>query len=229
MKQTKKQKTEREAIEALLPWYERGQLDAGDTTRVETYLAKHPRMASQLALVEEERAEAVLLNEERGAPGAGALDRLMNSIEDHEAANPSLASAKTALWGWASKLLGVPVPAKMQWIAGAAAVLIIVQGISLGVLMTPSSQFGGGYVTASGPGASVEGTFAFVQFTRDASASDLTQLLREFEFNIVDGPRPGGAYKIRIADETLDEAAREALLIQLQTRKNVIGFAAFVE
>ena len=30
MSNTENQITEREAIEAMLPWYERGQLDAGD-------------------------------------------------------------------------------------------------------------------------------------------------------------------------------------------------------
>ena len=76
---------EREAVEALLPWYESGQLDAEDTKRVEAYLSAHPDIASQLALVEEERIEAVQMNEARGTPAAGALDRLMETIDEHTA------------------------------------------------------------------------------------------------------------------------------------------------
>lgn len=230
MNNNEKQTTEREAIEALLPWYERGQLDTGDATRVEAYLASHPDMASQLALVEEERAEAVHLNEKRGAPGAGALDRLMNSIEEHEAANPSLAGAKTALWGWASKLLGAPVPAKMQWVAGAAAVLIIAQGISLGVLMTSPAQRGVGYETASGPvEGTARGSFVLVQFAQDANADEITRLLTEFGAKIVDGPKPGGIYNIRISDTNLDEAERDTILKALRSRANLIIFAAPAE
>ena len=149
MSNNENQITEREAVEALLPWYESGQLDAEDTKRVEAYLSAHPDIASQLALVEEERIEAVQMNEARGTPAAGALDRLMETIEEHEVANPSLAATKTALWGWASKMLGAPVPASMQWVAAAAAVLIVVQGVSLGVLMTSGVPQGPGYETAS--------------------------------------------------------------------------------
>lgn len=229
MSNNENQITEREAIEAMLPWYERSQLDAGDAKRVEAYLASHPEMASQLTLVEEERIETVLMNEARGTPAAGALNRLMGAIEEHEVNNPSLASAKIALWGWASKLMGAPVPANLQWVAAAAAIMIIVQGVSLGVLMTSPPQPGVSYETASGPSQSAAGTFALVQFTEEASADDITQLLTDFDFSIVDGPGPGGAYKIRISDETLDEAAREVLLNKLQARKKVITFAAPVE
>jgi hypothetical protein len=222
--------TEREAIEAMLPWYERGQLAASDAKRVEAYLASHPDMASQLALVEEERIETVQMNEVRGTPRAGALDRLMTTIEEHEAANPSLASAKTALWGWASKLMGAPVPANLQWVAAAAAVLIIVQGVSLGVLMTSGTQQGPGYETASGPSEmAAAGTFALVQFTDEASAEDINRILTEMGFTIVDGPKPGGVYKVRISDEVLEEAKRDTILKALLSHQGVISLAVPVE
>ena len=231
MSNNENQITEREAIESMLPWYERGQLGAADAKRVKAYLASHPDMASQLALVEEERAETVLLNETRGTPRAGALDRLMDTIEKHELSNPSLASAKVALWGWASRLLDAPVPARLQWVAAAAAILIIVQGVSLGIIMTSGPQQGPDlvYKTASGPAQSVAGTFAMVHFAQDASVDDISRLLTEFEISIVDGPRPGGVYKIRISDVSLDEAAREALLAKLQAHDNVIAFTAPIE
>ncbi len=226
MSNTENQMTEREAIEAMLPWYESGQLDAEDTSRVEAYLSAHPDMASQLALVGEERAEAVLMNEARGAPRAGALDRLMASIEDHEAANPSLASTKTAIWDWASKLLGAPVPASMQWVAAAAAVLIVVQGVSLGVLMTSGTPQGPGYETASGPGqTAIKGSFALVQFADGARAEEINGILTQMGFTIVDGPKPGGVYRIRISDEVLEDAKRDTILKQLLAKQNLISFA----
>lgn len=216
--------SERESIEALLPWYERGQLDEADTRRVEAWLADHPEMADQLALIEEERAETALLNEARGAPGAGALDRLMDSIEAHEAANPSLASTKKAVWGWASRLVGAPVPASLQWVAAAAAVLIIVQGIAIGTLVTSGGPQGPGYETASGPTETVEnGTFALVQFADAARAEDINGFLTEMSFTIVEGPKPGGVYKIRISDKTLDIAQRDTILKELQARENLIS------
>lgn len=221
---------EREAIEALLPWYERGQLDAADAERVETWLAKHPEMADQLALVEEERAVTTLMNEARGAPRAGALDRLMNSIEAHEAANPSLASTRKAVWGWASRLLGAPVPAAMQWVSAAAAVLIVAQGLALGVLMTSGVPGGPGYETASGPGqAAVQGTFALVQFADGARAEEINRFLTQFDVKIVDGPKPGGVYKVRISEQALDQAARDTILEKLSARSDLVTFAAPAE
>jgi anti-sigma factor RsiW len=226
MSNTENQINEREAIEAMLPWYERGQLDAGDAKRVEAYLSAHPDMASQLALVEEERMEAVQLNEARGVPSSGALDSLMNSIVEHEAANPSLASTKTAIWGWASKLMGAPVPASLQWVAAAAAVLIVVQGVSLGVLMTSGVPQGLNYETASGPGqVATQGSFALVQFAEGARAEDINKILTEMGFTIVDGPKPGGVYKIRISDEVLEVTKRDTILKELLAQQNLFSFA----
>jgi anti-sigma factor RsiW len=230
MSNNENQITEREAVEALLPWYESGQLDAEDTKRVEAYLSAHPDIASQLALVEEERMEAVQMNEARGTPAAGALDRLMETIEEHEVANPSLASAKTALWSWASKMLGAPVPASMQWVAAAAAVLIVVQGVSLGVLMTSGVPQGPGYETASGPGQkAAQGTFALVKFAEDAKAEQINGILTQMGFTIVDGPKPGGLYKIRISGEILEVEKRDTILKQLLAQQELISFAAPVE
>ncbi|MGI9383750.1 MAG: hypothetical protein ACR2PO_11405, partial [Methyloligellaceae bacterium] len=71
----------REDIEMLLPWYEAGTLDAADAERVAAYLEQHPEMSDQLTLFREEQDAAVVANEALGAPAAGALDRLMSSIE----------------------------------------------------------------------------------------------------------------------------------------------------
>lgn len=226
--------SERENIEAMLPWYEKGQLDAGDKAKVEAYLASHPDMASQLELISEERAETTLLNEARGAPSAGALDRLMNSIGAYEAANPSLASTKKAVWGWASRLVGAPVPANLQWVAAAAAILIVAQGVSLGVLMTSGTQQGATYETASGPtravdrrpsGDVVKGTFALVQFVDDAKAFEISGFLTDTGFSIVEGPKPGGLYKIRISDKVMDNSSRDTILKKLATRDELIALA----
>lgn len=226
--------SERENIEAMLPWYERGQLDASDMQKVEAYLAGHPDMASQLELVAEERAETTLLNERRGAPSAGALNRLMNSIEAHEAANPSLASTRKAVWGWASRLVGAPVPASLQWVAAAAAILIVVQGVSLGVLMTSGAQQGATYETASGPtravdrrpsGDMVKGTFALVQFADDVKVFEINGFLTDVGFTIVEGPKPGGVYKIRISDKVLDKSDRDTILSKLAARDDLISLA----
>ena len=227
MSNNDKNTAEREAVEALLPWYESGQLDADDAKRVDAYLADHPDMAHQLALIGEERVETTLLNEARGTPRAGSLDRLMESIQEHEAANPSLAATKKAVWGWASRLVGAPVPAGLRWVAAAAAILIVAQGVTLGVLMTSGVPRGPGYETASGPGETAEkGTFALVQFADGARAEDINRILTDMGLTIVGGPKPGGVYRVRISDEALDDAKRDTILKKLSAQQNLISFAA---
>ncbi len=221
---------ERKDIEALLPWYEQGRLDAADKERVEAYLAAHPELEDQIALIAEERGEAVLLNEARGAPSAGALDRLMDHIEAEEAANPSLASMKPALKGWMSKLFGAPIPASLQWVTTAAAVVIVVQGIALGVLSTSEISQGPGYETASGAAQqAATGTYAVVQFAPDATAEQINGLLTEMGLSIVDGPKPGGMYRIRLSDKALEDSNRDTILNQLMSRDGLVELAVPAE
>ena len=225
--------SKREQIEAMLPWYERGQLDDADAKRVEKYLADNPGVADQLA---------ILLHLARGAPSARALDRLMDSIEANEAANPSLASTKKAVWGWASRLVGAPVPASLQWVAAAAAILIVAQGVSIGVLLTSGTPLDSGsgkpagqsYETASGPTRAVvreqgpgvvKGTFVLVQFTDAAKVSEINAILTEKGFTVVEGPKPRGFYKVRISDEALDNRARDTILDELMARQELVSLA----
>ena len=222
--------TEREDIETLLPWFEKGQLDAQEMERVEAYLAAHPEMQNQISLIAEERGETVLLNEARGAPSAGALDRLMDSIEKEESMNPSLASMKPALKGWMSKLFGMPIPAPIQWAASAAAILIVAQGIALGVLMTSDVSRGPGYETASGAAQKVAaGSFALVQFAEDAKAEDINGLLTEMGLSIVDGPKPGGVYRVRLSNAQLEDAKRDTILKELLSHEGLIETAVPAE
>jgi len=98
---------EREEIEMLLPWYVTGKLDRTDAARVESYLARHPRLAAQLDLIRAERDETVLANEALGRPSATALDRLLASLP---AAKPWLAQriARSALFQRVSDFFAAP-------------------------------------------------------------------------------------------------------------------------
>ena len=71
---------ERSEIELLLPWYVTGRLDAADKARVESFLAAHPDMKRQLALVREEQEQSAHSNEALGAPSRASLESMMASI-----------------------------------------------------------------------------------------------------------------------------------------------------
>jgi flagellar basal body-associated protein FliL len=209
---------ERAEVEMLLPWYVTDRLDHSDKAKVDDFLARHPDMAVQLDLVRAEREQSVLGNEALGAPAAGALDRLMASLP---AARPGLAQriAGNGIWRQVTELFTAPTARGLRWAAIAAAVLIVVQAAAIATLLVRDGN--GAYQTASGQAAG-EGVLALVVFADDARAGAIAQLLAEFEANVVDGPKPGGVYKIRLRTEDRSEAARDALLRRLAERRDIV-------
>src|SRR5215470_9351011 len=78
-------------IEMLLPWHAAGTLSARDARRVEEALARDPELAKQYAVIREEYAETIHLNESLGAPSVRAMQKLFAAI-DAEPAPQSRAS-----------------------------------------------------------------------------------------------------------------------------------------
>src|ERR1700755_1119844 len=62
-------------IEMLLPFHAVGTLNARDARRVEEALARDPGLARQYAVIREEYAETIHLNESLGAPSGRASRR----------------------------------------------------------------------------------------------------------------------------------------------------------
>jgi hypothetical protein len=207
--------SEREEIEMLLPWYVTGKLDADDTSRVEAYLAQHPDMLQQLALIAEEQTV---------------------TVEDNEAIRPRLASpgaivARTQAPGSAVRawfdgvvdsvkdLFQAPTPGAVRWAAAAAAVIICLQAAALGTLLMQDTS---SYQTASRPGIEGEhAPVALIAFTDRAPIADIARVLAENRLRVVDGPLPGGFFSVRFEDSaTGDEQRRrfDAIL----ARKDII-------
>jgi anti-sigma factor RsiW len=210
---------EREEIEMLLPWYATGRLEPDELARVERYLAAHPEVARQLDLVRAERDEAVAVNEAMGAPSAGAAARLMAGLAT---ARPAWA-AQRAVQGWAEHVRGLfvaPTAGAVRWAAIAVAVLVAVQAVTIASLL---NERAGTYQTASGGQAAAEaGIAVLVVFADGARAAAIADLLAELDASIVDGPRAGGVYKVRLRTEDLSEPAREALVRRLAERRDVV-------
>jgi anti-sigma factor RsiW len=212
-----------EDIEALLPWYEKGTLPESEARRVEQYLDTYPDRARYLAMIREEMAQTIECNEAAGMPSNAALNRLMESI----AAEPKRRGAVTRerAAGLFARLFGAG-PSWMPVAAAAACLVILVQAAALGVLVT--RQGSGGPTLASGdPTRPVEaGSFAFVRFSPNATASDISNLLRSFNAVIVDGPKPGGVYRVRISSQKLANDQVEEILRQIRARSDIISFAS---
>ena len=79
-------------IEMLLPWHAAGTLNARDARRVDEALARDPELAKQYAVIREEYAETIHLNESLGAPSARAMQKLFDAIDGEPARKPSVTS-----------------------------------------------------------------------------------------------------------------------------------------
>ena len=217
MSEPSRRDIEREEMEMLLPWYVTGRLDAADLAKVEAYLAAHPEVARQLDLARTERDETVAANEALGLPSAGATARLMASLP---AARPGWAAMRALRGGLqqVGDLLAAPTANAVRWAALAAAVLIAVQGIAIVSLL---NERAGTYQTASG-GQSGDGIALLVTFADDAKATAISQLLTDLDGSIVDGPKAGGVYKIRLRTEDRSPAGREVLMRRLAERRDIV-------
>jgi anti-sigma factor RsiW len=211
-------------IEALLPWHAAGTLGRDEAARVEAALARDEELARRYALVREELAETVRLNEALGPPSPRPLQRLMSAIDAEGATG---ARVPLAL---ARRLEGLLVrlsPRALAWSAVAATLVMLVQaGFLAALFLGPRGQT---YRTASIERASAPGAYALVGFAPQASAADVTKFLETYQATIVDGPRAGGIYRVRVGQAGLSRDELGKLVERMQRESAVVRFAAPTE
>ena len=83
-------------IEMLLPFHAAGTLNARDARRVDEALAGDPELARQYAVIREEYAETIRLNESLGAPSVRAMQKLFAAIDGEPVRKPSVSSTISA-------------------------------------------------------------------------------------------------------------------------------------
>ncbi|MGA8496271.1 MAG: hypothetical protein WB764_12380 [Xanthobacteraceae bacterium] len=187
-------------IETLLPWYAAGTLRRRDRQRVEDALRYDPALARHADLVREELAETISFNESLGVPSARCMDRLMAAIDAETTAARKRNSARAVAGQFAAIIAGFS-PRTLAVAASFAVAAIALQAFLLVSMATkPQAPF----ETASlNPTVTGHGTFAMVRFAREASAGEITHFLEEYQATLVDGPKPGGFYRVRLTMKTL--------------------------
>jgi hypothetical protein len=216
-------------IELLLPWHAAGTLNGRDADEVEKALAQDKELTRRFAMVREEMTETVLLNETLGAPSARAMENLFKAIDQERKGARSQAASGLGAW-----LRDLFTPRVLVFSASAAALII---GLQAGVIakMELADRGGGGatFETASAPTSAKRGidvgSYALVRFAPQANIADMTKFFDSRGALIVDGPRPGGMYRVRIARTHLaaDELARAVK--EFQSASNLVSFAAPAE
>lgn len=232
-------------IEALLPWYAAGTLDARDTRRVEDALAHDPDLARQFAVIQDEYAETIHLNESLGAPSGRAMQKLFAAIDAEPAREPTGAPAR----GWSERIGGFFAslsPRTLAWSASVGAVLLLLQAGIIGKIMM--EQSGGTFGTASYQEAPVTKEMApapavpmqrsaaprtttrslapardavlFVRFKPDAQISDVMALLAHYHASVVGGS--GDLFRIQLTGRS--DAEVSSVLVGLQ-KESIVAMA----
>ena len=213
-------------IEMLLPWHAAGTLNARDARRVDEALARDPELTKQYAVIREEYAETIDLNESLGAPSVRAMQKLFAAIDGEPVRKPSLSVNLSArISAFFAKLS----PRTLAWSASLGAVALLLQaGVIGAVLMkNQTASFQTASLSMNEPssapitrdlGVAAAPPRALVRFAPEARIADITALLDNYQASIIDGAK-GGMFRLQFKAMGKDEAAN--LLKKLQGEKIV--------
>jgi hypothetical protein len=215
------------AIEMLLPFHAAGTLSARDARRVEDALASDPELARQYAVIREEYAETISLNESLGAPSARAMAKLFAAIDEEPVRKPSLSVSLSAR---ISEFFARLSPRTLAWSASLGAVALLLQaGVIGAVLMkNQTASFQTASLSLNEPSApitrdlasSAAPTRALVRFAPEARIADITALLDNYQASIVDGAK-GGMFRLQFGNKAMSKDEAANLLTRLQREKIV--------
>jgi anti-sigma factor RsiW len=215
-------------IEMLLPWHAAGTLNARDARRVDEALARDPELAKQYAVVQEEYAETIHLNENLGAPSMRAMQKLFAAIDSEPVRRPSGSQGMSISARIAVFFAGLS-PRTLAWSGSLGALALLLQaGVIGAVLMkeqpasfqTASLSTNEPITRALGPEAPPR---ALVRFAPDARVADITALLDNYHAVIVDGAK-GGLFRLQFGDRAMSKDEFAGLIGRLQ-REKAVGLA----
>src|SRR5258708_2491225 len=131
-------------IELLLPFHAAGTLNARDARRVDEALASNPGLARQYAVIREEYAETIHLNESLGAPASRAMAKLFAAIDGEPVRKLSVSVNLSAR---VSEFFASLSPRTLAWSATLGAVALLLQAGLIGAVLVKNQ--GGTFQTAS--------------------------------------------------------------------------------
>jgi anti-sigma factor RsiW len=211
-------------IELLLPWHAAGTLSARDARRVDEALARDTELARQYAVIREEYADTIDLNESLGAPSARAMQKLFAAIDAEPAREArggrSIAARFTGFFATLS-------PRTLAWSASLGALALLLQAGLIGVVLLNSrpASFETASLSTNEPitrdlRAAAALPRALVRFVPEARVADVTALLDKYQASIIEGAK-GGMFKLQFGNRAMSKDEVAGLLSRLQNEKIV--------
>lgn len=208
---------ERQDIEALLPWHAAGTLSRRDSDRVERALASDRELARRYDLVREELNETIHLNETLGAPSARAMEKLFAAI-DAEA--PVAKKVSFNVVGRMVEFVSSFSPRTLAYAGSAAALALVLQAAVLTTVVVRDQSGQTTYDLASHEPRAV------VRFTANATLADVTRFLDVNKAAVVNGPKRGGLYEIRLIGPSITEADFARAIQRMKSEIKIVEFIA---
>lgn len=175
-------------IQALLPWYARGQLSSDELQEVRQHLATCPACRAEFEL--ESPLRAVLATQAVQPPpeASASLARLHARMDAQRGSQPA------------------PAPARARWMPWALGLQSVALASVVGLWVSERAAFkpeAAPYVGLSSPAAPASAGDALVIFRPDTPESALRGLLQAQQARIVSGPTEAGAYLLQVAPQGL--------------------------
>lgn len=208
---------DREEISLLLPWYANGTLDDDERTKVEEALRTDTALLGEYELILQDQEAAQQALDAAEIPESMAL-RFSSAVERRfEQQTGSLAPAPSEAGFFeriSQSLSGLLAGPRLAMVAAAAILVIAVQGGALVSLMSGGTITGPGFETANEDGRTSEaGLEVLASFAPAASLAGVTEFLTAQGAAIVDGPLPGGLYRLRFKQSDIITDTADAIEI----------------
>lgn len=208
-----------EEVEALLPWHAAGTLNARDARRVDEALARDSKLARQYAVIQDEFAETIHLNESLGAPSARAMQRLFAGIDAEPPRRPSMSASFSMR---AAEFFASLSPRTLVYSAAAAAVALLLQAGVIGAVLVKGGE--GNFQSAAYHAPSDGGTRALIRFTPEARVADITQFLDRYNASIVAGLK-AGMFRVQLGDKPMTRDEITSLMKKVE-QEPIVSFVA---
>jgi hypothetical protein len=161
--------------------------------------------------------ETILLDEALSDPSARALEKLFAAIDAEPARKPKASSEATSL---IAAFVASFSPRTLAWAGCAAALAIVLQAGVIATSLVNERAAPGAELAAAGV---ADGTLAVVRFAPKADAVDITKFLAANKASLVDGPKNGAIFTIRLPETG---QAKDVLIERMQAQSTIIEFIA---
>ena len=163
----------------------------------------------------------VIGNEMLGAPSSRCMEKLFAAIEAEGSKAPARRSFDFA--GRISEFMAGFAPRKLAWAASAAVFAIVAQAA---VLTTVAIKDPNVAVYEPASFRSIDDAQVVIRFVPHATVGDITKFLDAHHAVVVDGPKRGSLYSLRLPTASADKPEMTKLVQRMQAESKIVEFIA---